>query len=335
MKCAYVTQPGPADSFVIGERPDPVAGPGQALVRIHVASVNPIDTYIRAGAIPMPVDFPFIPGCDLAGEVIAVGPNASRFKVGDRVWGSNQGLFQRQGTLAELAAVNEDWLYPTPDSVSDEDAVAGSLTGITAHLGLFRDARLKSGDWLFVNGGTGGVGSAVVQFARIAGAKIIATAGSEEKRNLAKALGADVVLDYRSPTLDEEIKAATGENNGVDLYWETQREPNLQRIIGLMKKGGRIVLMAGRQAELTFNLGSFYTNDLRLYGFAMFNASPAEQRASAEEMNLWATQGKWKPLIGARFPLDQAAAAHQLQEDNTLGGKSTLTGKILVNITGK
>lgn len=330
MKCAFVTQPGSPESLTYGELPDPTAGPGQVLVRIHAASVNPIDTYLRSGMIPMPVTFPYIPGCDLAGEVVSVGPNTTRFKVGDRVWGSNQGLFGRQGTLAELAAVGEEWLYHTPDSLSDEDAVAGALTGITAHLGLFRDVRLKAGEWLFVNGGTGGVGSLVIQFAKIAGAKIITTAGSEEKRELARKLGADVALDYRSPTLDQEIKDATAENGGLNVYWETQREPDLQRIIGLMKKGGRIVVMAGRQAEIKFSLGSFYTNDLRLFGFAMFNAAPEEQRACADDMNRWYAEGKWKPLIGARFSFEQAAAAHRLQEDNTLGGKSTLQGKIVL-----
>jgi len=332
MKCACLHQQGPPENLQYQDLPDPVPGPGEVLVNIHVASINPIDTYLRAGSIPMPVKFPYIPGCDLAGTVTAVGPNVTRFQVGDRVWGSNQGLFQRQGTLAEKIAVHEDWLYPTPETLSDEDAAAGALTGITAHLGLFRNGRLQPGEWVFVHGGTGGVGALVVQFAKIAGANVIATAGTEEKRNLARQLGADVVLDYRSPTLDDEIRQITAQNGGLNLYWETQREPQLQRTISLMKKGGRIVLMAGRQAEIQFNLGSFYTNDLTLIGFAMFNASPADQRTCAEDMNRWYTEGKWKPLIGARFPLEQAAQAHRLQEENTLDKKSTLVGKVLVTM---
>ena len=155
----------------------------------------------------MPVSFPYIPGCDLAGTVEAAGKDVKRFQIGDRVWGSNQGLFGRQGTLAEFAAVDEAWLYPTPPGMSDEQAAAGALTGITAHLGLFLHGQLQSGEFVFVNGGSGGVGSMVIQFARRAGAKVIATAGSEEKRKLCKQLGADVVLDYRSPTLDDEIRS--------------------------------------------------------------------------------------------------------------------------------
>lgn len=332
MKCAFVTQPGAPETLTYGDQPDPVVGPSQVLVRIHASAINPIDTYIRAGSIPMPVTFPYIPGCDLAGEVVAVGASVTRFKVGDRVWGSNQGLFHRQGTLAELAAVGEEWLYPIPESMSYEQAAAGALTGITAHLGLFRDARLQPGEWVFVNGGTGGVGSMVVQFAKAAGANVIATAGSAEKREFCRKLGADVVLDYKSPTLDDEIRAATAENGGLNLFWETQREPDISRAIGLMKKGGRIVVMAGRDAELKFTLGPFYVNDLKLIGFAMFNASPDEQRQAAEDMNSWFTSGKWTPNIGAVFPLKEAGAAHRLQEENTLARKSVVSGKIVVKI---
>ncbi len=116
--------------------------------------------------------------------------------------------------------------------------------GITAHLGLFQHAGLQSGETLFVNGGTGGVGSAVVQFAKAAGARVITTAGSPEKLARCRELGADVALDYRSPTLDAELKSAAGP--GIDLWWETQREPNLERTISYLRKRGRIVLMAGR-----------------------------------------------------------------------------------------
>lgn len=332
MQAAYIEQQGNPDVFLIGELPTPEPGPGEVLVRIRVAAINPIDTYIRGGVIPFPVKFPYVPGCDLAGVVEAVGPEVTRFQVGDRVWGSNQGLFGRQGSLAEYAAVHEDWIYPTPESMSDEEAAAGALTGITAHLGLFLHAGLKSGEVVFVNGGTGGVGSLVVQFAKAAGATVITTAGTEEKRNLAQKLGADLVLDYRAAILDEEIHNFCAEHGGLDLWWETQRQPTLPRTIGMMKKRGRIILMAGRDAEPQFPLGAFYVNDLRMIGFAMFNASPDEQRTCAEEMNQWFQKELWKPLIGKRFTLAEAADAHRMQEANTLGGSGSLTGKIVVTL---
>src|SRR5207248_7013 len=122
------------------------------LVRVKAVAVNPIDTYIRAGAVAMNLPKPFILGCDLAGVVEALGPSVSLFKPGDRVWGSNQGLLGRQGTFAEYAAVSESWLYPTPPNVTDETAAAVALVGITAHLGLFRGADLRREETVFVNG---------------------------------------------------------------------------------------------------------------------------------------------------------------------------------------
>lgn len=330
MQAAFIRQLGGPEVFQYGEQPTPVPGAGEVLVRIKVAALNPIDTYIRSGVIPLPIEFPYIPGCDLAGVVEAVGEGACLFQVGDRVWGSNQSLFGRPGTFAEYAAIHEEWLYPVPRQMSDEQAAAGALTGITAHLGLFLHAGLKPGELVFVNGGTGGVGSLVVQFAKAAGAKVMTTAGTREKRSLAKKLGADYVLDYRSASLDEEIKQLSSEQGGLDLWWETQRQPTLSRTIGFMKKRGRIVLMAGRDAQPQFPLGQFYVNDLRLIGFAMFNASPQEQRCCAEEMNDWFEQGFWQPIIGRSFALSEAGEAHAHQEENTLGGSGTLTGKIIV-----
>lgn len=332
MHAAYITETGPTDVFQYGELPTPEPGAGQVLVKIAASAVNPIDTYIRSGAVGIATEFPYIPGCDLAGTVEAVGEGVTRFEPGDRVWGSNQSLFGRPGTLAEYAAVGEHWLYPTPESQSDESAAAGALVGITAHLGLFLHANLQPEELVFVNGGTGGVGSAVVQFAKAAGANVIATVGSAEKKRQCQELGADCVLDYHSRSLDDEVRAFAESNGGIDVWWETQREPTFDRTVGLMKKRGRIVLMAGRDARPEFPVGPFYVGDLRMVGFAMFNASPEEQRHCAGEMNGWYNAGKWQPLVGETFPLSEAAAAHRLQEENTLEKSGTLTGKIVVKV---
>lgn len=332
MKAAFIQQQGAPDVITIGDVETPQPQAQEVLVRIRCAAINPIDTYIRSGAIPLPIEFPYIPGCDLAGEVEAVGAGVTRFQPGDRVWGSNQGLFGRQGTLAEYAAVHEDWLYTIPQDMTCEQAAAAALTGITAHLGLFLHGQLQPDEFVFVNGGTGGVGSLVVQFAKAAGAKVITTAGTQEKQQLAETLGADRALNYHSSNLDNDIADFAAANGGLDVWWETQRQPDLPRTIGMLKKRGRIILMAGRDAQPQFPLGAFYVNDLRMIGFAMFNASPAEQRQCAEDMNSWFEQGLWKPLIGQAFALEAAAQAHQLQEDNTLGGASTLTGKIIITI---
>jgi NADPH:quinone reductase len=328
MRAAYIEKPGPPENITVGERPIPEPTGNQVLVRVAAAALNPVDTYIRAGTIKMEIPLPFVVGCDLAGVVEKVGPNAKRFKVGDRVWGSNQGLLGRQGTFAEYAAVDEDWLYPTPEGVSDEAAAACALVGITAHLGLVRDAQLQSGETLFVNGGTGGVGSMVVQMSKALGARVVTTAGSTEKVEAARQLGADAAINYKTEEVSARVKEFAPE--GVNVWWETLREPNFDQAVPLLAPRGRMILMAGRDARPPFPVGPFYVKGCRLYGFAMFNATPGEQRAAAEDINRWLAAGKIKPRIDRIMPLDEAAAAHRLQEENTVGKAGTLAGKIVI-----
>jgi NADPH2:quinone reductase len=308
----------------------PEVGRGEVLVRTGAVSVNPIDTYVRSGAVKFALPTPWVVGCDVAGTVELVGEGCDRFRPGDRVWGSNQGLFGRQGTFAEYCAIDEQWLYPLPDVVSFETAAAGALVGITAHLGLFLHAGLKAGEVVFVAGGTGGVGSAVVQLAKAAGAMVITTAGSAEKADLCRQLGADHVIEYRTEEMDRRLQEITALMGPIQVWFETLRTPSLERCIPLMAMRGRIILMAGRDARPVFPVGPFYVKDLRAIGFAMFNASAGEQREAAEELNRFLSSGHWKPLIGARMTLDQAAEAHRLQEANTLHSAGTLTGKIVL-----
>jgi len=328
MKAAYIEQTGPPENIVYGELPVPEPQGTEVLVKVGAVAVNPVDTYIRNGANYWPLPSPFIIGCDLAGEVIAVGPQASRFRVGDRVWGTNQGLMGRQGTFAEFCAVDECWLYSTPDSVDDQTAAACALVGVTAHLGLFRAARLQPGEAIFVNGGSGGVGSMVVQMAKAAGARVLATGGSAEKVALCRQLGADMAVNYKT----EDVVAALGQfaPGGVNVFWETQREPDFDKIVSSLAGRGRIVLMAGREARPPFPVGPFYVKECSLHGVVMFKASPEELRACADDMNRWLDSGQLKPRISKVLPLSQAAAAHRLQEENTLQKAGTLAGKIVL-----
>jgi len=329
MKAAYYEKTGGPDVIQYGDLPTPTPGPGEVLVKIGAAALNPIDTYIRSGAVAMKLPVPFVPGCDLAGTVEAVGPNVTRYRPGDRVWGSNQGLLGRQGTFAEFAAVGEQWLYPTPQGVADEEAAAAALVGITAHLGLFRCANLQAGEIAFVNGGTGGVGSMVVQMAKAVGARAITTVGSTEKVSTCKQRGADCTINYKTEDVDARIKEFT-EGKGVNVWYETLSQTDLARTFPLLAFRGRMVVMAGRQAQPIFPQGAFYPRDLSLFGFAMFNATPDEQRRCAEDINRWLAEKKLKVVIGKTFPISEAAAAHQLQEDNTLHKAGTLMGKIVL-----
>jgi NADPH2:quinone reductase len=329
MKAAYINTTGAPEVIQYGDFPRPTPQGGEVLVKVGAAALNPIDTYIRAGAVNMPLPKPFIPGCDLAGTVAALGPGAGRCRVGDRVWGSNQGLLGRQGTFAEYACVAEEWLYPTPASVTDSEAAAVALVGITAHLGLFRCAQLRSGETVFVNGGTGGVGAMVVQMTKAVGGKVITTVGSAEKAALCKSWGADWVLNYKTDDIPRAVREAT-EGKGVQVWYETQRDPDFVRTVDLMARRGRIVIIAGRQARPVFPVGPFYTREMALIGLAMFNATAEEQRRCAEDINRWLAEKKLHPPIGRTFRLAEAAAAHRYLEENTLQKAGTLTGKIIV-----
>lgn len=330
MKAAFIRETGAPSVIEFGELPTPEPRPTEVLVKVGAVAVNPIDTYIRAGIVSMISKFPYIIGSDLAGTVEKVGSEVKRFKPGDRVWGSNQGLFGRRGTFAEYASVDERWLYSTPAKETDAEAAAGALVGLTAHMGLFLHADLESGEVVFVNGGAGGVGSAVVQLAKAAGAFVITTGGSDESLAICKDLGADLVINYKSHNIDDQIRAFSLPHGGVHVWFETQREPTLDRTVSAMAPRGRIVLMAGRASRPEFPVGPFYVKDLRMLGFAMFNGAPEEQRAAAEKLNTLYEFNRWRPLIGKTMPLSEAAAAHEFQEENTLKRAGTLRGKIVL-----
>ncbi|HEX6961153.1 MAG TPA: NADPH:quinone reductase, partial [Lacipirellula sp.] len=305
MRAAYINQTGPAENIIIGELPDPTPAGAQVLVEVGAASVNPIDAYIRGGMAAPPSSFPYIVGSDLAGKVKALGPDVKRFKVGDRVWGANQGVLGRQGTFSELAAIDEQWLYPTPDVVADEAAAAMALVGITAHLGLVEEAKLAAGETVLVNGGSGAVGSTVIQMAKALGATVIATTSGAEKRAYCKSLGADHVFDYRSDDIPNRVAEVAPD--GANIWWETSRKPNFDAAVASLGRGGRILLMAGRDARSELPVGPFYTKCCRLLGFVMFLASPESQRRAAEDINRWLSSGALKAKIDRVGKLEETA----------------------------
>ena len=328
MKAAYIEKVGPPKNIVYGDLPKPEPTDSQVLVKVAAVALNPVDTYIRAGTVEMDLPMPFILGCDLAGVVEEVGADVTRFEAGDRVWGSNQGLLGRQGTFAEYAAVEECWLYPTPEDVSDNDAAAMAMVGITAHLGVFRNAGVRMGENLFVNGGTGGVGACVIQMARAIGARVIATGGTDEKVKACRKLGATAWTNYKTDDVDRAIRRFAPE--GIDVWFETCREPDFKQIVEHLAPGGRIIVMAGRDACPEFPVGPFYIKDCKMFGFAVFNTPAKEQRKCAAEINRWMARGKLRANIDRVMPLEKAAAAHKLQEQNTLRGAGTLAGKIVL-----
>ena len=328
MKAAYINQTGTHDVITYGDLPTPKPTRRQCLIKVAAVDVNPIDVYIRSGAIPVKLTFPFILGRDVAGMVVEIGASVKAFKVGDRVWATSQGADGRPGTFAEFIAVDHRWLHSIPEGVSDDDAVALSLVGITAQLGVVRSANLKAGEVLFVNGGSGGVGSCVVQMAKILGARVITTAGTDEKVAACRDLGADLAINYKTQDVTAAIKAFAPD--GVNVWWETLREPDFDQTIALLAMRGRMIIMAGRDAHPPFPVGPFYVKDCSLHGFAMFNASAREQRAAANAINRWLAEGKLRARIDRVLPLAQAAEAHRLQEESTVQKTGALAGKIVL-----
>lgn len=323
MKAAFIEEVGGTDQIVFGDLETPNPGPKQLLIRNHAVSVNPIDTYVRAGNVAFELPRPYILGCDAAGVVEAVGDDVNDFEVGDRVWCTNQGLLGRQGTFAEKIAVDSEWCFPIPENVDFESAAANALVGVTANLGLFRCARLEPGEAVFVIGGTGGVGAMVVQMAKAAGASVITTAGSDDKCSHAKTLGADHVINYNTSDLQTVLRELAPA--GVNVYWETRRDPDFDSAVESLAPRGRMVVMAGRDSRPEFPVGPFYVKECSLHGFVMFKATPIEMARCAKHMNRWMSKGKLVASIAHRLPLSDAARAHEIQESGAAGGKIVLT----------
>lgn len=322
MKAAYIDRVGRPENIQFGELPAPEVGRSDVLVRTTAVCVDPVDTLIRGGHLPENLPLPFIVGRDMAGIVQTVGPSVSRFAPGDRVWCNNQGHHGRQGTFAELLAMCEDLLYPMPSGVDDKTCVAFVHSGLTAVLGL-QEAALQHGESLFVNGGAGNIGSAVVQLARARGARVFATAGSAEGLAWCRTLGAERAVDYRGDDVDRALTEFAPV--GVDVYWDTSGKPDFDRAVARIAQRGRIIVMSGYAVRPPFPVGPFYVKHASLHGFAITYASDAELRAGADEINRWLAQGKLQVRIDRVLPLAAAAAAHRLIEDRVpLAGKIVL-----------
>jgi NADPH2:quinone reductase len=166
--------------------------------------------------------------------------------------------------------------------------------------------------------------------AKAVGARVATSAGSPERVELCKSLGADLALNYKTDDIPARLRDFAPE--GVDVWYETQREPNLEVSVPLLRKRGRMILMAGRAAKPVLPLGAFYPRNCEILGFAMFNATPEEQQRCAKDINEWLASGRLKPVVGKVFPLAEAAEAERFLEQNTVERAGTLAGKVVISI---
>jgi NADPH2:quinone reductase len=318
MKAIRVHQTGGPEVMVLEEIPTPIPGEGQVLVRLEAIGVNFIDTYKRSGLYSLPL--PFVVGEEGAGTVEAVGPGVSSFQPGDKVVYANV-----QGAYAEYAAVPADKLVKIPSHLDPRIAAALMLQGMTAHYLVKSTYPLQAGETCVVHAGAGGVGLLLIQMAKMIGARVISTAGSEEKRALAREVGADFVFPYEG--FDQQVREATA-GKKADVVYDGVGQATWEGSLSSLRVRGMLVLYGQSSGPVPpFNpqvlnqKGGLYLTRPSLWHYTQ-TRQELEWRAS-EIMN-WAAEGKLRVRIGAEFPLEQAAEAHRkLQARET-------TGKVLL-----
>ncbi|MDT0353524.1 NADPH:quinone reductase [Pseudonocardia charpentierae] len=316
MKAAYITTLGSPDVITYGEMDRPVPGPTDVLVRVEAAAVDPVDTFVRSGAYRTPTPFPFVLGRDLVGTVAETGPGATGFAVGDRVWSHSMGHGGRQGVTAEYCVVGVDRVYHLPGDVDAARAAAVLHPAATAHLALFRHARLRPGETVLVIGGAGNVGRAATVLAARAGARVLAVARAETAPDCLRA-GATAVVDHRDPDAAEQLRELTGD--GVDVHLDTSGHQDLDAALALVGHGARVVLMAGLSARPVLPVGAVYPRDVSLVGFAISNASVDDLAGTARVINHGLADDAFPIPVTVELPLSRTAEAHRMIEAGVRG----------------
>lgn len=310
---------GKIENLVLEEAPCPEPGFGEALVRIHTAALNPADRFLVQGQYPRAGAPPFTPGRDCAGTVEQPAPGG-RFNVGDPVilLGGETGV-SRSGTLAEYAAIPEEWLAPVPEGWNMAEAAAGPLVLLTAWRALVICGGLLPGEVAMITGASGGVGSAAVQLAKALGARVIALSRGTAKAERLRQLGADTVLDTEAPDLEAQVKAALGRAR-IDLIVENLGGSYLDRCVRMAGFGCRVMvvgLLAGLTAELT--VGLLIHKCLRVEGLSVSAYAAREAQSAWKEItSLLASEGR-RPILDSSYPMEQVQEAFERLRQGPMG----------------
>jgi NADPH:quinone reductase-like Zn-dependent oxidoreductase len=313
MKAYYSTAYGGSEASVFGVLPDPVAGPGQLLIEVKAVSINPVDWKIKQGVARLVSGFRFprIFGADFAGIVRETGEGVTGFTQGDRVYGSKGTVFNRHGALAELRALEQEYVRPIPEGMTFEEAASLPVAALTALNGL-RICGVGNGTEVLINGGTGGVGHFAVQIAKARGAVVTATC-SKANMDLAMSFGADKVMGYGR----EEMAACTTKFDAImDAYG--RMTPGLTR--RLLKRGGTYVS--------TLYIPPPYLKILitrLIHGIKLASANMRRLPEDWKELEELCVNGKLKPFIENIFPLKDAADAFDLAVNGKPRGKIIVT----------
>jgi NADPH2:quinone reductase len=318
MKAIRVSQFGGPEVLQLEEVTKPQAGPGQILVRVHAAGINPVDCYIRSGAYAAKPPLPYTPGKDAGGVVEAVGIDVRTFKEGDRVYLADS----LTGAYAEYALCTIAQVHPLPANISFAQGAAIYIPYATAWRALFQRAKAVPGETVLIHGATGGVGIAAVQLARAAGLVVIGTGGTEAGRKLVFAQGAHHVLDHRSPDYLKQVAELTG-GRGVDVIIEMLANVNLGKDLTLLATGGRVAIV-GSRGPVEINPRDAMGRDAIILGVMLANTSPKEMAAIHAALGAGLANGTLQPVIARELPLADAAAGHQAIMEPGAQGKIVL-----------
>lgn len=329
MKAIRFHEFGEVDVLKYEDVPDPVIGDDEVLVHVKSASLNHLDLRLRAGKSPRPVDLPHIGGVDIAGDVEAVGKNVTDIKPGTRVVidptvktpkGPMVIGVNFYGGFADYVKVPAVNAVPIPAEVSYDDAATLPICYVTAWYGLFDRGNMQKNETVLVHAAGSGTGSAAVQVAKEGGAFVIATAGSDEKLEKVKALGADATINYNTQDFAEEVKNIT-DGKGVDLIFDQIGASIWENNLKSLKMKGRILLVGVvGGGQTTFNFGPVIVRDLSVLGVTVFNAP----RSNLINVINLVSLKRFAPVIDKRLPLSEAAAAQKLLEDRSQFGKVIL-----------
>ncbi|UPT74859.1 MAG: NADPH:quinone reductase [Elusimicrobiota bacterium] len=295
MKAILVRAYGGPEVLAMGEVPEPPApGPGEVLVAVKAAGVNPVDVYLHTGQYTRKIALPYTPGSDAAGVVEAAGHGVF-LKPGERVYVNATGIY------AQKVLVPASRAWRLPDALSFEQGAAIGVPYATAHRALFHCGEARRGETVLIHGASGGVGTAAVQLAKAAGLTVVGTAGGPEGVAFLESLGVDRALDHRAPGYLDGVEP--------DLIVEMLANQNLAEDLRVAKLRGRIVLI-GSRGPIAIDPRVTMTKDLTVKGMSLFNVSEPERAAIHADLAKGFASGALKPLIAARFPLADAAKAH-------------------------
>ena len=323
MTAIEIVKPGGPEVLVPGKRPVPTPGPGEVLIEVAAAGVNRPDVLQRKGGYPPPPGASDIPGLEVAGRIVAAGPDAGGLKVGDQVTALVAG-----GGYAEYCLAPAPQCLPVPKGLSAIEAAAIPETFFTVWTNVFDRGRLQAGESFLVHGGSSGIGTTAIQLAKAMGARVFATAGSKDKCRACEKLGAERGINYRDEDFVEIVKAATGQ--GVDVILDMVGGDYVARNFKALAPEGRlcyIAFLGGSKVEA--DLLPIMLKRLTVTGSTLRPRDIAFKGAIARNLRdkVWPLieAGKIKPVIHKTFPLAQAAEAHRLMESSAHIGKIVLT----------